>query len=415
MAENKIMKKKSIIYDWIKEQIFLFVVVIAAVLIASKMYHLSEICILRNVVMAFLSMFCIIFRLRQIQIEKTEEELNSVVKKLDYELMEDKKHAGKYYIWFFLGIMLSVIFPLMPVSGWPYPVLAVILALYSDRIIGLFSVSLFIFTSVVLAEADFSVFYLYFITCAISILLFQKIDETFKIYVPLFLSELSILIGTTAEVFLMNAGHISIESFIIPVINMFLTVLFYLIFLKYYSVSSIHKYTERYMIIADQEYDLMVSLKEKSKESYYRAIHTAYFSYKIADKIGCNSVLAKAGAYYHNLSDFCDGNKETDFEELLKINSFPPELCELLLSYHKKRIVSKEAAIIYLSDMIVNSITYIYKKDSKTEIEFDKLIEVLFDKKMASGVLNKCNLTLTDWNTMKNIFKEEKLYYDFLR
>lgn len=402
MAEDKITVKRK---TYLPEQIIMLLVMIALVFISGIFYHLSQIEQIRNLVFCIMGTAGIIFRQRQIFIENQNQ----------VEHNTDKKIYAKFYGWFLTGILLSVFFPAMPETGWPYAVLAVILALYSDTVIGLLSVSVLVFISVSLAGADFSIFYLYFSCSAISILVFQKLDEKFKIYIPLFISLLSIMLSLTAQVILMDAGRISVESFIIPVINLFISALFYLIFLKYYSATHLHKYQERYMTIADQEYDLMVDLKNQSRQAYYVAIHTAYFSDKIAGKIKCDAMLAKAGSYYHNLKALCQKESGTTYEQLLNDNEFPAPLCEVLLAYQEKKYISKEAGIIYLSDKIVNAVLYIFKNDPQAEPDFDKIIDLVFEKKISDGTLKQSELTMCDIHTMKSIFKEEKLYYDFLR
>lgn len=392
MAKNKIVK-----------QVFIYIVMLAAVAAAGVLYKQTLLQQIRNIVMTVIGMSGIFFRIRQIDIEKQNDLLCLYI--------------DKFYLWFICGIILSVSFPLLPANGWPYPVLAVILALFSDSLIGILSVALFTFISVTLAGADFATFYLYFASSTISVILFQKLDEEYKVYIPILVSELAIILSTTAEIILLDAGNLTIESFIIPIINVFITIIFYLIFLKYYSVSIIHKYRDKYMMITDQEYSLMVELKTKSKEAYYHAIHTAYFSNKIAMATGCNTVLAKAGAYYHRLGDFCDIKDLQIYENLLQTNEFPPDLCRLLLSYNAKNraIVGKEMTIIYFSDAVVSSIMYLFQNNPTMEVDYGQVIDTIFDKKIASGVLNKCELSMCEMNKMKSIFKEEKLYYDFLR
>lgn len=43
------------------------------------------------------------------------------------------------------------------------------------------------------------------------------------------------------------------------------------------------------------------------------------------------------------------------------------------------------------------------------------MIETVFKKKLESMQLWDCDITLEELTAMKNLFKEEKLYYDFLR
>ena len=44
-----------------------------------------------------------------------------------------------------------------------------------------------------------------------------------------------------------------------------------------------------------------------------------------------------------------------------------------------------------------------------------KLTDAVFDRFIKRGNFNECDITFSDINRMKKIFKEEKLYYDFLR
>lgn len=403
---DKIPKeKKAVGNGCLKLQVLIFILMTATVGAAGYLYGQSVILILRNLVMTVIGMSAVIFRLRQIELEQ------DICKK--QEIYEPKR----FYVWFIHGIILSVAFPLLPTNGWPYPVIAVILALFSESLVGILSSALLIFVSVSLAGADFSVFYLYFSCSVFSVILFQRMDEEFKFGIPVFLSGLSIILATTAEVILVDAERLSIESFIIPCINVFITTLFYLIFLKYYSVTKVHRFRDKYMTITDPEYSLMIELKMKSKESYYHAIHTAHFSDKIAVRLNCDAILAKAGGYYHRLSSFCDNATIEEYEKLLLTHEFPPRLCQLLLNYNSrnKKVVEKETAIIYFSDAVVSSIMYLFKKNPEMEIAYDQVIDTIFDKKMESGVLNQCELSISDFVRMKRVFKEEKLYYDFLR
>lgn len=409
MAKNNKIESEKIKSDvgkiCLRLQLFILVFIVTTVGVAGYLYGQSVTLIMRNLVMTMIGMSAIIFYLRQV-----EEEQFGCKRQ---EIFEPQR----FYIWFLFGTMLSVTLPLLPTNGWPYPVIAVILALFSESLIGILSSALFIFISVSLTGSDFSIFYLYFACSIFSIILFQRIGEDFKFGIPIFLSGLSIILATTAEVIVVNVERLTMESFIIPGINVFITTLLYLIFLKYYSVTKIHRFRDTYMTITDPEYSLMIELKMKSKESYYHAIHTAHFCDKIAIRLGCDAILAKAGGYYHRLNSFCDTASLEDYEKVLFTHGFPPRLCQLLLDYNSKnkKVKEKETAIVYFSDAVVSSIMYLFKKDPKMEIDYEQVIDTIFDKKMESGILNQCELTIMDFVRMKTVFREEKLYYDFLR
>lgn len=399
------MKKErtmgSVIIDIILK---LFIVIITPVVVgtAGWFYHGTEAIIARDVVLSVIGAGCVLFLVEQEKIAVTA-------------LFENEKEFRHFVLILLFGLACAVFFPLLPVTGWPYPVLAVFIALFSSSIIGIVANAFFLCISVSLAGAGYSVFLLYFISGCIAILLFRKLDEEFKITIPIFVSGMVLVLMSVAEVIFFSTEKITAELFIIPCINIFITSIFYLIFLKYFSYKVVHRYRDKYMKLTDPEYPLLVELKGKSKESYYHAVHCAYLCDKIAGALGCNKTFVKAGGYYHKLSLYCNSTKTADYEVLMEEHAFPPNLCGLLMEYNGKELIQKENAIIYFADSIVTSILFILKKDSVREIDYNQVIMTVFDKKIASGLLDKNNITMAELCRMKQIFVEEKLYYDFLR
>ena len=96
---------------------------------------------------------------------------------------------------------------------------------------------------------------------------------------------------------------------------------------------------------------------------------------------------------------------------------FPPYARQLLRELTGKNtgIRHKEAAVVYMADAVISSILYLFEKKQDTKTDYAAVIETVFQKKWESGSLKNSELTFAEWNRMKKIFKEEKLYYDFLR
>ena len=117
----------------------------------------------------------------------------------------------------------------------------------------------------------------------------------------------------------------SLETWIIPILNIFITLLFLLIILKIYSTLVVHKYLERYMEINDQEYGLLTQLKEKKPELYYNAIHTAYLSERIARNFSLDFNLATAGGYYHRIIGLYNGEALEHIELISIKQNFLPK------------------------------------------------------------------------------------------
>ncbi len=336
---------------------------------------------------------------------------------MEMELEEkDFKHS-LFYEGYLAGCFAAILFPFLPAEGWPFPVIALILILNTNTAISMFTYSLFIVSAVIMAGADLSILILYFVSGMSVIVFFRRTDEEYKIGIPVLLSIIVMVVMFTARIMIRVDSGISVEAFMIPLINIFITILLFLLYLKYFSMNRMHRYRDKYMEMNDQEYFLIVELKKKSREAYFHAIHTAYFCDKSVNKIGGNRNLTRAGGYFHRISDYWGVLTKAEYEEKMKNYDFPPELCLLLLDYQdkNKKLIGKEETIVYFSDTVVTAIMYLIKKNPDVEIDYEKIIRAIFQKKIESGILIKSEITLSQLYILQNMFIEEKLYYDFLR
>jgi hypothetical protein len=58
---------------------------------------------------------------------------------------------------------------------------------------------------------------------------------------------------------------------------------------------------------------------------------------------------------------------------------------------------------------------YLFEKDPRAQLDYKKLIDTVFKKKLETDELWDNEISLAQLYEMKKIFVEEKLYYDFLR
>ena len=323
--------------------------------------------------------------------------------------------------WFLQGYLSGVLglllFPFLPQEAWPFPVIALILVLNSDTVLAIFAYALFLAGTVIITNAGIAIFMLYFIAGLATILFFSKVDKEYRIGIPLFLSVSVMVMMLTANIMSVADPIRKTEVFLIPLINIFVTVLLSLLYLKYYSFGRIHKYREKYMEINDQEYKLIVSLKEASRENYFHAIHTSYFCDKAVNLIGGDKDLSRALGYYHRLQDYIGIKSTEESIEILQQYEFPPELIQTLIHYQKpdKSIIDKEETIVYFADAVISAVMYLIKKNPETELNYDKIVHAIFQKKLESNCLKNCSLTLEEVYLLETMFVKEKLYYDFLR
>lgn len=405
MEENK--KKPTIRQKMAKMSkillMFLTSGIIAAVGTYFYGYGTEE--LLCNVVMVMLGTGIVIFALVSSEV---------------YELYfyESRGDYGIFILFYLLGLVLALVFPLMPVAGWPFLVIFVVLSLFSNSISGLAAGSVCLMLAVTLGNTgSCREFLLYFFSGLVGVMVFSRLDEGFKVGIPIFISLVCLVVCLSANTVLFEQERISISQFTFIAINLMINLVLLLIILKIFSNNVIHKYEEKYMDLNDPECPLLVQLKEMSKDEYFHAIHTAYLSDKIARRLGLDPMIVKSCGYYHRIGLLKGENTWENVEEICKQYHFPPEARTILREYidPAQDMLSKETIVILFADAIVSSIYDIFSKDSNAEVDYEQIIETVYRRKMSSGELLKSEISIGQLREMRKIFSEEKLYYDFLR
>lgn len=337
---------------------------------------------------------------------------------LDYN---NALYLNRFSVFFLSGMLLACFLPLFPFLVWPIAALALALSFFSNAFIGMFSYSLVVMFAVFLSEASASVFFLYFISGCAAILLFRHLDEAYRVGIPAGVSLLYLFVTETASVVLFINERLGWEMFVLPILNLLLTGLLFVCVLKYFSFAIIHKYRNRYQEINDPEFGLMAEMKKDARDDYFLALHTAYFSERIASSIHADVALAKAGAYYHRVGKiyrekYSDASSESEIiRRICEENEFPPNILEVLLECAEHKYVSKESTIVMFSDAIVSAVLFLFEKEPQGRPDYSQLVDVIFKKKQEKGFLNNSSITIHELLVMKQIFVKEKLYYDFLR
>lgn len=387
------------------ELVLLFLLSGAITAAGSIIYGANEAEIICNTVMVLLGTGIVIFALTASGI---------------YELYfyPNKDNYGKFVIFYLMALALSLLFPLLPVSGWPFLIVFVLLSLFSNSISGLAAGSVCLMLSVMLeANGSCRDFFLYFISGLVGIMVFSRLNESFKVGIPAFISLLCLTVCLCANTVLFEKEQLSLSQFIIIVINLMVNFILLLIILKIFSHSVIHKTRDKYMDLNDPEYPLLVQLKALSKDEYYHAVHTAYLCDKIAKRLNYNDTVVKACGYYHRIGRLKGKNSWENVQEICKEYNIPQEVIKILREYTdpSQVMVSKETIVVLFADCIVSSICHLFEQNPKAELDYEKIIETIFKNKMSSEKLWKSDMSLGQLREMRKIFSEEKLYYDFLR
>lgn len=372
--------------------------------VGSLLHSSEKEALIRNIVMVLAGTGIVIFAF-------TMEEINE-----RFIYRNDGKYA-RFSFMYLGGLAASVFLPYLPVTGWPFLAIFVLLGVFSDSVTGLAAGSVCLLLSVNFAGGSFSVFWMYFISGAAGILVFSMLNEDFKVGIPMFISLMILTLCLTANVVLFSREQLSVAQFTIPAVNLLVCCILLLVSLKMFSTAVIHRNREKYMEINDPEFPLLVQLKDMSKDEYYHAIHTAYLSDRIARRLGLDDAAAKACAYYQRIGKLRGDNTWENVSAICNEYHFPPNTKKILKEFvdESERIVSRETIVVLFADCIVSSIIYLFEKDPGAKLDYAQLIDTVFNKKLETDELWGNEISLAQIHEMKKIFVEEKLYYDFLR
>lgn len=332
---------------------------------------------------------------------------------------DNGQKRNRFIFAYYCSLIISMFLPLITAEIWPFVFIYLLLGLFSTNEIGLFSGSMLVMFSVILEkDGGYSEFFIYFVAGAVILVLLRDLTETTKLGAALFISMALLFTLLVAYDILFQNRTFSFTMLIAPLVNIIISLILTLVLLNIFGVYVIRKSNDRYMDINDTEYPLLVQLKSKDKDAYFRAIHIAYLSERIALDLGLNARAVKTMSYYYKIG-VIDGSKSwEDVKHFYIENNFPQEAIDYLKEYiqnDKSKQLSKEAAIIFMCETLIASITYLFEKDKDAKINYDELIDKIFLHKMESRELYNYEISLYELERMKKLMKKEKLYYDFLR
>ena len=330
---------------------------------------------------------------------------------------QDGKQIGRFVFIYLFSIAAGCLFPFLPTGGWAFPAIALALTLFSNTSTGLMAYAGVLGACVYFSDEGILVFLIYFLSGAIFAMLFEGLDKEYKTGFPLTISMMLYTVIMLAKVMFENRGIPHYEVFIIPIVNVFITMLLMMAVLRMYCAVAIDKEKGEFITINDQEFPLLAKYKEENEQLYYNAIHTAYFAEKAARMLHMDIDLAKCGGYYHKIIVAECQKEDKTLEEVCASFKFPPKAVTMLQEYNYRSISFKlkETVVVYLADSVVSSIMYLLEKQKDREINFGEIATAIIRRKVDSGILNESDISLSDLIGMEKIFTGEKLYYDFLR
>lgn len=334
-------------------------------------------------------------------------------------IFDNASNIWRFYVIYLSGILICSFFPLISEYGRPFLVLYVALTMVSDEISSLCAgSSLVILCELLSKEPSFCCLVEFFVPALIAVLLFSTVGEEFRILIPMAISLLSQFVCLCLSSVLFSNRTFGLDLFFIPFVNILVCVILILIILKVLSFTFVYKKDDRYMEILDPEFELLSNLKSYSKEEYDHSIYTAVLCSKLAIKMELDEKLTKALGFYHRIGLLRGENTWENACGLMREYAIPEEVVELLKEYHLSKddgVRSRNTAVLIIAETVISSVSYLFSRDKEANINYDKLINTIMDKKLESGIFSNSKLTFEDINIIKKTLSEEKLFYDFLR
>lgn len=326
--------------------------------------------------------------------------------RLDYD---NEEHICRFVLCVAVGLGIAFACGFLPVGGWPFLVVYVMLTLFGSPGTGIMTASSLLLIAVMLNGCGPDGFVIYFVSGIFAATLFCHLGSGFQIGVPVFLSIFSLLVCETASLILPVNARPDFEMFVIPAANMVISSILLLGCLKLFFSRVAYRFRDRYLDINDTENPILTSLRERDRKEYMHSVHTSYFCERIGRQLGLDAEALKCVGYYHHLGD--------ELSESARGRNLPPAVREILADYRdrKQGIRRKETAVLLCADTVMSSVTFMMERSGSGPVDYDRVIDALFRKLEKDGAFDQCDISVRELRTMQKIFKEEKLYYDFLR
>lgn len=143
----------------------------------------------------------------------------------DSLLYDNRFHLMRFATCFIGAAAVGGLLPLFPREAWPLIPLAVLLSLFSNGFLGIFSYGTIVMFAVLQTESSVMVFFLYFLCGSVAISLFRHPEKGCGVGIPMTVTLLYLFTAEMAAVILPGEEAFSWEMLVLPGINLFVTAL----------------------------------------------------------------------------------------------------------------------------------------------------------------------------------------------
>ncbi len=390
MAEKKYNSLKIIL----PAQILCTILAVLMVMGISLLQQVETEQLISNMALALLAFMIAGYQIRKEFTEQT----------MDYD---NGEHPARFFGCVLIGLFLAGVSCFLPVGAWPFVFVFILLSIFSNMRTGILLSVILLTITVMLTGQAVTGYMIYVLSGIFSTTLFRRIDGKFNMIMAFVLSMLSLVFCEVACVILLQNARPGVEDFVIPAANVIVTTTLLIGILRIFYSQVLYKYRLAYLLLNDTENEVLQEVRTERKQQYMECVHIAYFCDSIGRKLGLDEEALKALSFYRLVSR----DVLKSMEEQGKI---PPYTCRLFREYFKEEnVTTKETTVVLMTEAVIKRA--MERIAAGNQEDFIKEIDGILDPMLMQERIRTSELSLKDFDTMKHIFKEAKLYYDFLR
>lgn len=161
--------------------------------------------------------------------------------------------------------------------------------------------------------------------------------------------------------------------------------------------------------ITEPDFELLKRMEAYSDTLYAHCMRIGDLSWKAAQAIGKDALLARAGGLYHEIGRI---EEEEDYIEagnrVGKEYGFPENLLDVMRQHSTGFELPKsaEAAVVMLCDCIISTSEYLAKSGKSTKISEKQLVTSIFQNRLEKGNLQYAGMTVDQIQTLKEFYIE---------
>ncbi len=163
--------------------------------------------------------------------------------------------------------------------------------------------------------------------------------------------------------------------------------------------------------VMDESFHLRKEIERYSTVDYNHAIRTSEVAMRLAQALGADEKLARAGGFYYRVGKLEGEPFIENGVQLAQSNCFSERLVSILAEYNgeNKRPSSTESAIVQIADMIVTKFDLLDKDTFSSGWNREIVIYQTMNEKSAEGLYDESGLSMNQFLTIREMLVKEEI------